>query len=248
MASHRADNQPGRVGGVLHMDAALGSLASFELFSGLSADAVSEIEGRCSWFRFGPGEQVFDRDSDTLDVYFIVSGAVRISAQQSEDNEVPLADVVAGNYFGELAAIDGMGRSARVVATRESVLASLDRPSFLEFLRRHPEISVKVLSRLTRIIRNLDHRVTQLSTQNESQRIWAELVRLAEPDPGRPDGWHIPDLPNHKEIAAWAGTSREAVAQAIGELARNGVVKRRGIGLVISDWSRLQLMAKDSAA
>jgi CRP/FNR family cyclic AMP-dependent transcriptional regulator len=229
------------------MEVVEGGLSHFDLFAGLPAEAIREIEQRCTWQSFEAGDQVFDRESDTLEVYFVVEGTVRILTQ-AQDREVALADVIAGNYFGELAAIDGQRRSARVVATRDAVLASLDRPGFLDCLGKHPQVCIRVLERLTRIIRNLDQRVTQLSTQNETQRIFGELVRLAEPDPGRPDGWHIPDLPNHKEIASWAGTSREAVAQAIGELARHGVVKRRSMGLVICDWARLQLMAKETAA
>lgn len=229
------------------MDVVEGGLGRFELFGGLPADAIRDIEQQCTWRRLAVGEQVFDRNSDTLDVYFVVEGSVRILTQVG-DCEVPLADVVAGNYFGELAAIDGLPRSARVVATRDVLLASLDRESFLACLIRYPRIGVRVLERMSRIIRTLDQRVTQLSTQGESQRVIGELVRLAEPDPARPDGWHIPDLPNHKEIASWAGTTREAVAQTIGDLARHGVVRRRSMGLVICDWGRLQVMAKDVAA
>lgn len=227
------------------MDVIEGGLSRFDLFAGLPDEAVREIERCCSWHRFQANDQVFDAESDTLEVYFVVDGAVRILTQ-SGDREVALADVVGGNYFGELAAIDGMKRSARVIATRDSVLASLDGLSFLEYMQRHPPIALKVLERLTRIIRTLDRRVTQLSTQSELQRVYLELVRLGQVDASRPDGWHIPDLPNHKEIASWAGTSRETVAQAIGELARDGVVKRKGMGLIISDWPRLQLMAKAS--
>jgi CRP/FNR family transcriptional regulator, cyclic AMP receptor protein len=229
------------------MDAIDATLNCVDLFAGLSAESLSAIERRCTWRRVAVGEQVFDRDNDTLEVYFVVEGAVRILTH-ADGREVALADVVAGNYFGELAAIDGMGRSARVVATRDSVLASLDRLDFLVCLHGHPEVAVRVLERLTRIIRNLDQRVTRLSTQDEGQRICGELCRLAEPDPGRPEGWRIVDLPNHKEIASWAGTSREAVAQAIGELSRNGIVRRKGMGLSICDWSRLLLMARESAA
>jgi CRP-like cAMP-binding protein len=230
------------------MDLADRGLARVDLFADLPAEAVREIEARCNWHRFASGDQVFDKESDTLDVYFVIEGAVRILTTVGDEREVALADVVAGNYFGELAAIDGMKRSARVVATRDAVLASLDGPSFLDLMHRWPEVAVRVLARLTRIIRNLDNRVTQLSTQGESQRVIGELVRLAEPDPTRPEAWHIPDLPNHKEIAAWSGTSREVVAQAIGELARDGVVRRKSMGLVICDWARLQLMAKATAA
>ena len=230
------------------MDIVEGALSRVSLFSGLAADALREIEGRCTWTRYVSGEQVFDRESDTLDVYFVIDGAVRILNNAADDREVALADVLAGNYFGELAAIDGMKRSARVVATKDSLLASLDGPSFLVLMRDHPDIALRVLERLTRIVRNLDSRVSQLSTQSEQQRIWGELLRLAEPDAAKADSWHIPDLPNHKEIAAWAGTSREQVAQAIGELARDGIVRRKTMGLVICDLPRLQMMTRTLGA
>jgi CRP/FNR family cyclic AMP-dependent transcriptional regulator len=233
--------------GDLSMDVVEGGLARCALFASLPPEDIREVEGRCTWQRFASGEQVFDKESDTLDVYFVVEGALRILTGVG-DAEVALADVMAGNYFGELAAIDGMKRSARVVATRDSLLASLDGPSFLDLMHRFPGLAVHVLERLTRIVRNLDARVTQLSTQSDSQRVMSELVRLAEPDASRPDGWYIADLPNHKEIASWAGTSREAVAQVIGELARDGVVRRKSMGLVITDWNRLRLMARAAAA
>lgn len=220
-----------------------GGLQGVALFEGLSATDLAAIEERCRWHDFAPGDQVFDQNTDTLDVYFVVHGAVRVLTGSGE-REVALADVLAGNYFGELAAIDGQKRSARVVATLESRVASLDGASFRVVLERHPILSIRVLERLARIVRSLDLRVTELSTATETQRVCGELVRLAQPDPARAGAWVIPNLPNHKEIAAWVGTNRENVAQAIGELARDGIVRRRGISLIIADWSRLQLLAR----
>jgi CRP-like cAMP-binding protein len=230
------------------MDVFDGGLARVALFAELPEGALRDIEGRCSWHHFASGEQVFDKESDTLEVYFVIDGAVRILTTAADDREVALADVVAGNYFGELAAIDGMKRSARVVATQDSRLASLDGAAFLDLMRSHAEIALKVLERLTRIVRNLDSRVTQLSTQTEGQRVCGELVRLAQPEAGHPGAWHIPDLPNHREIAAWTGTSRDHVAQVIGELARDGIVRRKSMGLLICDWPRLQLMVRATTA
>lgn len=230
------------------MDTIDGGLARISLFSDLDDAALREVEARCNWARFASGEQIFDKDSDTLDVYFVVDGAVRILTTGADEREVALADVIAGNYFGELAAIDGMKRSARVVATRDCLLASLEGGAFLDLMRRHPPVAIKVVERLTRIVRSLDSRVAQLSSQGENQRIWGEILRLAQPDPAQPESWQIPDMPNHKEIAAWAGTTREQVAQAIGELARDGVVRRRSMGLVICDLPRLRLMAASRGA
>lgn len=219
-----------------------------DLFDGLPAETVADIEAQCAWVQVEADQQVFDKESDTQDVYFVVSGTVRILTAGPDEREVALADVPAGNYFGELAAIDGMRRSARVVATKDSVLAMLPSPDFLALMRRHPEIAMRVLSRLSRVIRSLDSRVTELSTKTDKQRVFSQLLQLAEPEPLDSERHVIADLPNHREIAAWTGTSRETVAQAIGELARQGIVRRKGMSLQIPHWRRLQALADKGRA
>jgi hypothetical protein len=67
------------------------------------------------------------------------------------------------------------------------------------------------------------------------------LIRLAVRD--KNENWIIRDLPNHKEIADWSGTSREQVAQTIGDLARDGVVRRRSRDLIIQDLPKLQVIS-----
>lgn len=218
------------------------SLETIPLFADLPSAAVGAIGERCRWQHFQADDVVFDRESDSVEVYFVVGGCVRILNSISTDREIALADIPAGGYFGELSAIDGMRRSARVVALQESLLAALDGRYFIEVLRAHPTVAVRLLEKLSRIIRDLDGRVSQIAGQNEQQRIWGQLLRLAEP--GDMAGtWIIRELPNHKEIADWSGTQRDQVAQAIGDLARDGVVRRRSRDLVILDLPRLRLMA-----
>lgn len=226
------------------MDVVEGGLEKIELFSGLPAEALREIEGLAKWSTFEADEQVFDKSTDSLDVYFVVKGSVRILSHVSGEREVSLANVLEGNYFGELAAIDRKERSARVVAAESCILAALDGPAFIDIMMRYPVVGLRVMERFARIIRSLDSRVTDLSTLSEVQRVYVELVRLAQPDPKRLGGWYIPDMPNHKEIASWAGTSREAVAQAIGELARESIIERRSMNMVVHDWAKLQMLAR----
>lgn len=221
-----------------------GGLEGIGLFSGLPPEVMREIESLCRWHRFAAEDEVFDKDATSLDVYFVVQGAVRIMHQLEGEREVTFANISAGNYFGELAAIDGRERSARVVAAADSVLASLERKAFIDLMMRHPVVAVRMMERFVRIIRTLDSRVSDLSALSEVQRVYGELIRLAQPDPRRPGGWYIPDLPNHKEIASWAGTARESVAQAIGELARQGIAERRSMNIIVHDWARLQQMAR----
>lgn len=217
------------------------NLRNIALLSDVPAATVAGLEQRARWLKFQPDDMVFDRESDSIDVFFVVSGKVRILDNAIADRNVALADIAAGSCFGELAAIDGMRRSARVIALEETVLAALDGPSFVELMRTHPGVAVKLLEKLSRIIRDLDRRVVQIATQSEGQRVCSQLIRLAVRDQG--ENWIIRDLPNHKEIADWSGTSREQVAQTIGDLARDGVVRRRSRDLIIQDLPKLQVIS-----
>lgn len=219
-------------------------LDNIKLFSELTREAITAIEDLCVWHRYEEGDQVFDQEHKGRDVFFVVAGSVRVLTYTPTRREVALANILAGDFFGELAAIDGKGRSARVVTVEASLIASLPGAAFMDLMYKHPSIGVKVVNRFAFIIRTLDARVTDLSTLTENQRVLAELVRIAHPDPKRQGTWVISDLPNHKEIASWAGTTREIVAQTIGELARDGIVERRTMGLMIKDWGRLRLMAR----
>lgn len=214
------------------------------LFADLPPATLSAIESRAAWHEFAPDQQIFDKESDSFDVYFVVSGCVRILRAIESDREVALADLGAGHFFGELAAIDGGKRSARVIALEPTLLASLSGAAFEEVMALSPLVTKRVLLRLAQIIRTLDNRVSELSTLSEGQRIMAELIRLASPDPRQAGGFYIPDLPNHRDIAGWAGTDRDAVARTIGELTRLRVLERRNMSLIIRDWPQLRAMAQ----
>jgi CRP-like cAMP-binding protein len=161
-----------------------------------------------------------------------------------EKREVTLANFVAGEYFGELAALDGKPRSAKVVTSEESLLASLDGADFRAIMMRFPNLALRVTLRLADIIRRLDARVTELSTLSEPERVYTELLHLTKPDVKRAGIYLISDMPKHKDLASWTGTSTETVAQVVGELARDGILERRNLGMVIRDYERLRLMAR----
>ena len=222
-------------------------LSAISLFAGLAPEAIRDIASMAKWHQMAAGETIFDQETDTLEVYCVVAGAVRIMTTVGE-REVTLAEIPGGNVFGEIAAIDGQPRSAKAVASTDSVLASIEGAVFTKMLLKYPSVALKIIQRLARVVRGLDKRVTTLSTLTEEQRVVIELLRISEPDPKIPNGWYIPTMPVHSDLAGWAGTSRDIVAQTIGKLAREGVVKRRGMALVICDWPQMQMLGKVAAA
>lgn len=224
------------------------TLARIDLLGGLTPAERQAVERRCRWRRHGAGEQIIDRETDTHDVYFVVSGNARVVNFALSGREVSFDDIATGGYFGELAAIDGQRRSATVVAALDTLTASLPGPVFLEVLAQHPAVALALMRRLATVIRQSTGRIMDLSTQGAHNRIYAELLREAKANAVEDNRSVIRPLPTHTEIAARVSTTRETVARTLAVLARKRLVKREGRALVLLDVKRLREMVEEFRA
>src|SRR5215813_985158 len=123
------------------------SLASFGLLEGLDDATRRHIEERCRWRRYKAGQIILDRDSTSREVFFVAEGAVRVVNYTLSGREVAFADVGVGEYFGELAAIDGLPRTAGVRAIMDSLIGVLPADAFLDVLRANGQVAFRILER-----------------------------------------------------------------------------------------------------
>ncbi len=216
------------------------SLKSISLFEKLPPDDLARLERLCAWRRWPAGQEIVGVGSPSSDIFFIIEGAVHILDHSLSGREVAFAKVGPGEWFGELAALDGMPRSASVVAAEASLLAALPSRHFIDLLRENAEVTFKVLTSLAAMIRQGDSRIMELSTLAASQRVYAELLRLAQPDAAVPGLWVVRPLPPLREIASKVSTSRETVARAMGQVYGTGLVRRKGRNLYLMDRAKLE--------
>jgi CRP/FNR family cyclic AMP-dependent transcriptional regulator len=221
------------------------NLANVELLSPLTPAERKAIERRCRWKHFTRDEQIIDRETDSTDVYFIAGGAVRIVDYSLAGREITFDDIEAGGYFGELAALDGAKRSASVVATKETLTASLDGAAFREVLATHPTVALALLQRLARVIRQSTGRIMDLSSLGAHNRIYAELLREARAGGLNGNRAMIKPIPVHADLAGRVSTTRETVARVLNDLARKKIVEREKGALVILDVKRLSSMVEE---
>ena len=215
-------------------------LGDFEIFEGLSAEDRATLESRSRHVHHRPGTEIFGRASSSKDVYFILNGSVRILNYSDSGRQVTFAAVPKGNFFGELAAIDGLPRSASATAIEATDLAVIPANTFLALVRGNPDVALSLIRRLTSIVRDCDQRIFDLSTLGAMNRVYAELLRLAQPDAGVAGQWVVRPYPPEREIATRVNTSRETVARAVSQLRRSGLVKRKGRNLFIMNRDVLQ--------
>lgn len=214
-------------------------LTSISLFSGLSVEMSEFYSGRCIWKDYVENELVIDHNDKSSEVRFILSGNVRIIIRVSAGKEVILNDAGAGDYFGEIAAIDGLERSANVTALTRSRMCIMPASVFLEILDKSPEISRTVMNRLAKLVRQLSLRLSEYSFLQAKHRLYAEILRLSHPRAGHSDQRAISPPPIQREIADRIASRREVVSREMKSLERDGVIEKTRGALVILDVDEL---------
>lgn len=221
------------------------TLSNIRLLAELSEDEVQVVEKNCRWKTYGPGEQIIDQHSDSRDIFFIVDGRVRVVNYSLSGREITFDDLEPGGHFGELAAIDGLPRSASVMALTETRIASLSAEKFQGVIIEHPIIALKLMKHLAHLVRTSTSRIMELSTLGANNRIHADLLRLAKRVSEDDMTAVITPIPVHGEVASRVSTTRETVARVMNDLARKGIVERKKDSLLVKDMERLEEMVED---
>lgn len=221
------------------------TLNAVGLLASLDPAERGRLAAACAWRAYRHHEQIFDRLDTGRDVYFVARGKARIVNYSFSGREVSFTDLGPGDFFGELAAIDGQPRSASVVAIGETLVAAMPAAVFARAVSEHPELASGMIRHLAGMVRRATERIMELSTLGANNRVHAELLRLAAIDGADDNAAVIAPIPTHSDIAARVSTTRETVARVLGELNRAGLVKRRGDRLVITDLGRLEEMVEE---
>ena len=216
------------------------ALRRVKLLEGLSDDTLATFARTWAWRRFKPNQQIITREARDTSVYIIVSGVVRITAFSGGGRQVTYRDMEAGEWFGDLAAIDGKPRSADALARTETLVVVLTPEQFRQLVFENPPVCDRLLRHITAWVRDLTDRLFDLSTLGVRNRVHAEILRLARQASSTANSARIQPAPKHVEIASQVSTYREQVTRELSAMARAGLIKRDGAALVVPDVARLE--------
>lgn len=221
------------------------SLVDNRLLSELTDEEIEIVQKNCSWKTYGAGEQIIDQHSESKDIYFVVGGSVRVVNYSLSGREITFDDLEPGDHFGELAAIDGLPRSASVMVMGEARIASLPAVQFKNMIIEYPNIALKLMKHLAHLVRTSTTRIMDLSTLGANNRIHADLLRLGRKVTKDDVTAEISPIPVHSDVASRVSTTRETVARVMNDLARKDIVERKKSSLLIKDLERLVDMVED---
>ncbi|HEY4282403.1 MAG TPA: DUF1003 domain-containing protein [Chthoniobacterales bacterium] len=152
------------------------TLRSVPLFESLDDDAADTICSLLTTEDCPAGSALFRAGDDADAMYVIEEGKIQISMKSSDGEELILAVLGPGDFFGEMALIDGNPRSANAGVVEPSRMAVLTRQHFLSFLKSSPNVALEMLTALTRRLRRTDELLRHLATRNVNEEEEAHLT------------------------------------------------------------------------
>jgi CRP/FNR family cyclic AMP-dependent transcriptional regulator len=174
-------------------------------------------------------------------LFVIVAGKVKIVRTDDDGREVILSILGENDFFGEMSILDGLARSASVVAITKAELFMIHRRDFLNLMQEYPAVAISLLKELTMRLRKADAQIKSLSLKDAAGRVANVILQLAD-DIGtiRKGRVEIDEMPLQQDLANMAGTSRETISRVVHMFIKKGHLEMQGNKLIINDYEKFK--------
>jgi CRP-like cAMP-binding protein len=209
------------------------------LFSDLGPEVIDCLSGMATTRALRAGEILFQVGDPGDALYGVRRGEIRIETGTEAGRRIVLNSLGAGDLFGEIALLDGRERTADAVAAVASEVFVLRRSDLLAYLRREPDVAVRLIGLLCSRIRYIAGQMTELATLSLGVRLARRLTILAE------------DFGNEiqisqEQLGAFVGGTRESVNRQLQVWRRAGLLDLRRGCVVLRDAEALARAAQES--
>ena len=224
-----------------HRVTELSFLENVPIFADLEEPDLKKIEKLGLRKKYKKGNIVVLEKEMGAALFVIISGKVKIVRTDENGREVILSIFGPGEFFGEMSLLDGLARSASVVALTKAELFMIHRRDFLKLVNEHPQVAISLLGELTTRLRKADTQIKSLSLKDASGRVANVILMLAD-DIGvfRKGKVEIDELPLQQDMANMAGTSRETVSRMLHQFIREGHLQLEGNKLTMNDYEEFR--------
>jgi CRP/FNR family transcriptional regulator, cyclic AMP receptor protein len=224
---------------------ALEALARCPLFENASQEMLESLANRLRRRRFRRNEVIFHQGDPGDSLHVVATGAVKILLPSAEGEEAIIATLRPGDFFGELALLDGATRSATAAAVEPTETLTLPRPVLIDLLATVPGLGDRLLVGLAKELRRLTSQVEELYFLDLAGRLAMRLTRLAEAAQPDTRGQIRLNWPyTQSDLAAMIGGTRQSVNKLLAQLVDDGFIQIQPDELIITNLDALARRAE----
>jgi CRP/FNR family transcriptional regulator, cyclic AMP receptor protein len=216
-------------------------LAEHVLLRHLKREELRQLAGY-AWVAHHPTHAVIFRKGDPgASMMAVLRGRVKICSYSLDGKELVLNIISKGEFFGEIALLDGEPRTADAVAHEPCDLLVLERRHFLPFLERNPEVCLRLLTVLCQRLRRTSEQLEDTLFLEVPSRLARALLRLAKACGQKvPGGVRIDLKLSQQQLGALVGITRESTNKQLGEWQKEELIAVKNGYITILDMDTLE--------
>ena len=219
---------------------ALSYLRKIPFLSKLSSKNIEQVYKIARVREFEKGEPIFTKSEAASHMFIVLSGRVKIFTLSSGKKRKTFAYLMPGDFFGEMALLEGKNRSASAQAIDKSKILVIGKEDFRRLLAADPNLTFYLLRTFSERLRSANEEIESLLFRNILGRVSKTLCDLSRRTGKKSDGgMMLPNAYTHQELADMVGTTREPLTRALSTLRRAELINVRQGRYFIKDPGRL---------
>ena len=221
-------------------------LAQVPLFKHLPDEGLSDLGKKLRQRRFERDQIIFHKNDPGSTLYIIISGKVKIALPSAEGENVLVALLSTGDFFGELSLFDGEPRSATSIAAESTDILTLDQADLFEYLMGNPMAAKEIFAELSMRLRRTDELLSDAAFCDLSTRLSKRILDLAERYGQSSEGGEtkINLRLRQQDLADMVGATRESVNKMLKTYKLKGLIKLEKGYVSILDREALERRAR----
>jgi CRP-like cAMP-binding protein len=212
-------------------------LQGLPLLSSLPQVTIAHLAHHATERLFAKREVVLQKGIASSALCFLLDGRLQGLDFTMDAREVGLYFVQPGDYFGEVALLDGEPQPEFVTAVARSRVVSIAQELIKPILFASPKVAETLCTRMSTRLRHVSEHRRILGLSTPLQRVCALLLQLCSGMP--PQLVSIVNAPTHQELAIMINVSRETVSRVFQLLQGRGIVERQGNDLRVDNFELL---------
>jgi CRP/FNR family transcriptional regulator, cyclic AMP receptor protein len=185
---------------------------------------------------YAPGAVIFQEGEEGEEMYIIQKGRVRIS-KSFGGKPLVLSILDKGDFFGEMAIVNRIKRTATVTAIEPVELLAFDREGLVNMITKNARIGLSIIDKLCRRLQNAHLKVQHLVKRDQAGLIALHLQNLFQELP--PSRRAAPYLAVLDDISLNLELPRDGVEAVLARFQADGMLTRTGDELTLADADRL---------
>jgi CRP/FNR family transcriptional regulator len=216
-------------------------IRSIPLFSTLTDDEFNQLAHIFVARAYRKNQVIFLEEETGNYMYLVLSGKVKVAKAGVSGKETILAIHRTGDFFGEMALLDGKTAPATVSAMEDSKIMSISGADFHKYLLHNQKVMLQIIQVLCARLRQV-WQTQSLNSSTADARIRMGVYQLAKRHGIRDAHGTIIDLKiTHQELAEMVGTSRETVTRVLTKLREQGIIEIDQRRITLLDSKALML-------